>query len=84
MTELLDKSTPSFFEFDPTKIPFQSRLIRDIDFNIDWKKGVHELFCSGSVGSSKSLVAAHIIVKHCMKYKNARFLIGRQIGRAHV
>lgn len=75
---MLDRSTPSFTEFDPTTIPFQSRLIYDIDFEIDWSLGVHEFLLSGSVGSAKSIVGAHIIAKHCFKYPRARFLIGRR------
>lgn len=78
MESLTEKSTPSFVDFDPTVIPFQARLVHDIDFEMDWSIGVHEILCSGSVGSSKSLVGAHIAIKHCLKYKNARFLIGRR------
>lgn len=75
---MLDRSTPPFTQFDPTHIPFQSRLIYDIDFNLDYELGVHELLLSGSVGSAKSLVGAHIAVKHCLKHPRARFMIGRR------
>lgn len=71
-------STPSFFDFDPTIIPFQAEVIHDIDFGFDWSAGVHELLLSGSVGSAKSLLGAHLAVKHCLKYSNARFLIARR------
>lgn len=78
MTDEIISSTPGFFEFDPTFIPFQSEVIDDIDYNLDFDLGVYELLLSGSVGSAKSLLGAHIAIKHCLKYPNARFLIARR------
>jgi len=74
----MDKSTPSFTEFDPRHIKFQSKVINDIDTNLDYSIGTHELLFSGSVGSAKSLLAAHIIVKHCLKHTRAKVGIGRR------
>lgn len=71
-------STPNFFEFDPAQIPFQADLLHDWDHNIDWAKGVHEFLLSGSVGSAKSLVAAHIIIRHALMFSGAKILIGRR------
>lgn len=71
-------STPNFFEFDPSHIPFQADLLHDWDHNIDWSKGVHEFLLSGSVGSAKSLVAAHIIIRHALMFSGAKILIGRR------
>lgn len=71
------RSTPSFNEFDPNIIPFQKTVMRDLRCNIDFKEGVQEFLFSGSVGSSKSLLAAHIIVLHCVENVRARFLLGR-------
>lgn len=78
MEPLINKSTPSLTEFDPTAIPFQARLMYDLEFNMDWSQGVQEILCSGSVGSSKSLIGAHIAIKHCLKFPRARFLIARR------
>jgi hypothetical protein len=73
-----DRSTPIFSEFDPTHIPFQARAIADIDFKLDYSLGTHELLFSGSVGSSKTTLVAHIIMKHALKYPNTRIGIGRK------
>jgi hypothetical protein len=70
-------STPTFSEFDPTIIPFQSQVIDDIA-SYDYSKGTHEVLLSGSVGSAKSILMAHIIIRHCLENNRARFLIGRR------
>jgi hypothetical protein len=59
-------------------IPFQRKVLDDIHNNLDFSLGTHELLFSGSVGSSKSILAAHIIIGHCFRHKKARVLIGRR------
>lgn len=76
--ELVGKSTPSFSEFNPFHIPMQATVIHDIDLEYDYSLGCHDVLLSGSVGSSKSLLAAHLVVKHCMMYSKARVLIARR------
>jgi len=72
-------STPTLTEFDPAQVPFQLRVIKDIRKNFDYSEGmVHELLLSGSVGSAKSLLGAHLIVTHCLMYSNAQALLGRR------
>lgn len=75
---MLDRSTPLFTEFDPTHIPFQAKVIDDIDNNLDFSLGTHELLLSGSVGSAKTTLVAHLIIKHGLKYPNTRVGIGRK------
>lgn len=75
---MTDRSTPIFSEFNPTIIPFQAAVINAIDFELDYSLGTHELLLSGSVGSSKTILASHIIVKHALKYQNARIGVGRK------
>lgn len=75
---MTDRSTPSFFEFNPAVIPFQKRLVYDLDYNIDWSLGTHEFLLSGSIGSAKSLLAAHLIIRHALEFKGAKILIGRR------
>lgn len=70
-------STPTFSEFNPDHIPFQRKVIDDIAC-YDYSKGTHEVLLSGSVGSAKSLLMAHIIIRHCLENNKARFLIGRR------
>jgi len=70
-------STPGFKDFNPNVIPMQADVlacIRDADYSY----GTHELLLSGSVGSAKSILMAHIIVRHCLENSRARVLIGRR------
>jgi len=71
-------ATPSITQFNPRHIPWQYHLIKNIRKNWSYDKGPHEILLSGSVGSAKSIVMAHLAVTHCMMYKNARFLLGRK------
>lgn len=70
-------STPSFSEFNPTVIPFQYEVINDIRCNYDYEIGTHEVLLSGSVGSSKTTLIAHIALTHCLFNTGARFMLGR-------
>lgn len=72
------KDTPNLDEFDPTLIPFQYQVLYDIENVYDYSKDTHELLLSGSLGSSKSLLLAHIAVNHCLKYKGARVCLARR------
>lgn len=71
--------TPTLQEFDPTKIPYQIQVLRDIRKNFDYKKNsFHEVLLSGSVGSAKSILLAHVGVTHCLMYPKARFCLARR------
>ena len=73
--EYISSSTPSFSKFKPI-IPYQKRvlqLIRDYDYS----QGTLEILLSGSVGSAKSLLAAHAALRHCLMYRGARLMLGR-------
>ncbi len=72
-------STPDLSEFDPTLIPFQHRVLKAIRKEFDYSKGIHEILLSGSVGSSKSILMAHIVVTHCLMNPFARVMIGRKV-----
>lgn len=67
---------PSFEEFDPKEVPWQYRALTEIE-NFDYDLGVHEVLFSGSIGSAKSLLMAHIIIKHCIRFPKAKACIGR-------
>lgn len=71
-------SIPTISEFDPTHIPFQKRLVSLVRKKLDYSLGTHEILCSGAVGSSKSVAAAHLGVTHCLMYPKAKLLIGRR------
>lgn len=72
-------STPSVSQFDPTIIRSQIEAIKLVRRQFPYDEGrVLELLLSGSVGSAKSLVMAHLAVTHCLLYPRARFLYGRK------
>lgn len=64
--------------FNPKAIQWQYDLMYLIRKQLDYSLGVHEIICSGSVGSAKSEVCAHAAITHCILYSDARFLLGRQ------
>ena len=68
---------PNLVTFDPTYIPYQAQVIDDIKHNFDYSFGVHEVLLSGSVGSAKSTLLAHLIVRHCVENPRGRVLVGR-------
>lgn len=70
-------SVPTFSEFSPDHIPYQRQVIDLID-SFDYSSGLLEILLSGSVGSAKSLIAAHCMVYHCLKYSGAKGLLGRK------
>lgn len=74
---MIASSTPTIAQFDPSIIPYQLELIKDIRTKYDYSLGTHHVLLSGSIGSAKSTVMAHIIVTHCLLNVGARFLIGR-------
>jgi len=76
--ESLTGSTPSFSEFQPHWIPYQNDLIYDIKHNFDYSLGTHVVMLSGSVGSAKSLLMAHLVLRHCLEFPGARVLLGRK------
>lgn len=70
-------STPTLTEFDPRKIPFQFKVIKDIRKNFDYSKGTFEVLLSGSVGSAKSLLMAHQGLYHVLSNPGACLGLGR-------
>ncbi len=69
------KSTPNLSEFEP--LPSQYEVIRYLRKEVDYKTGTQEVLLSGSIGSSKSLTLAHMVVTHCLLYQGAKVGIGR-------
>ena len=70
-------STPNIEQFQPV-IPFQKKVIELIRNDWDYSKGVIEIMLSGSVGSAKSLLMAHIGLTHAMFYKQSVVLLCRR------
>lgn len=68
---------PSFEDFKPV-IPYQRTVLTDIRRRFDYSKGKHELLLSGSVGSAKSIIMAHIGLTHVLMNQGAQLLLGRK------
>lgn len=64
--------------FDPFAIPFQGEVITDIFANFDFNIGVHEILLSGSVGSAKTILMAHIAIKLCLMFPRNHILLCRK------
>jgi len=71
-------SKPYLSQFDPTVIPYQYQVIQDIRKNFDYGIGNHEILLSGSYGSAKSTLMAHIAVTHCLFNPGARVCLARK------
>lgn len=71
-------STPSLTEFDPRAIRWQYDVVRAIRKEFKYDDGPHEILLSGSVGSAKSILMAHVGLTHVLKYPGARLLLGRK------
>lgn len=74
----LATSLPSLSEFNPHAVPYQFRVIRDVRTVYDYSLGTHEVLLSGSVGSAKSVLMAHLAVTHCAMFDRSRFCLARQ------
>lgn len=80
MTEAAENlsSVPGFGEFTPEPIAWQDEALDQIMTQYNYRTGVHECLFSGSYGSAKTMLLAHIAVFICLKYNNALGLIARR------
>lgn len=58
-------------------MPGQMDVIQYLKGDADYRDGTYEALLSGSVGSAKSILLAHLAVLHCIEFPNANFGIGR-------
>jgi hypothetical protein len=78
MSEAVEQySKPYFSDFNPRVIPYQSDVV---DFLDDWDfgRGTPEILLSGSYGSAKSILMAHLAVRHCVENPGARVCLARK------
>lgn len=71
-------SGPTLTKFNPYVIPMQGEVIDLLRGEWDYKKGTPEVLLSGSYGSSKSILLAHLIITHCLQWRYARVCIARR------
>lgn len=77
----MKSSTPTVSEYDPRHLNWSWKALVEI-MNFDFSKGVLEVLLSGSVGSGKSLLVAHLIALHVIHHPGAQILIGRKTLKA--
>lgn len=75
MNEIYSK--PNFADFSPRVIPYQSDVVDFLD-EWDFSTGTPEILLSGSVGSAKSILMAHLVVRHCVENPGARVCLARK------
>lgn len=68
---------PSLATFDPTAIAYQHQVLRDIKTQFDYSLGSHQIMLSGSYGSAKSTLMAHIVCLHLLEQAGAVACLGR-------
>lgn len=76
--KLRKQSGPTLTKFNPYVIPMQGKVVDLIRADWDYKKGTPEILLSGSYGSSKSILLAHLAVTHCLEWRYARVCICRR------
>lgn len=71
-------SAPTLEDFDPTLIPFHMDVIKLVRRDWDYSRGPCEILLSGSIGSGKSLLLAHLVVTHALMNPGAGVMVGRR------
>jgi len=71
-------SQPYLTKFNPYVIPMQGAVINLIRADWDYSKGTPEILLTGSYGSSKSVLLAHLAVTHCFLQPYSRVCICRR------
>lgn len=72
------ESKPTLYGFCPTAIPYQRRTLKLVRRKFDYDLGILEILLSGSYGSAKSVLLAHLAVTHCTENKGAHVAICRR------
>lgn len=71
------QSAPYFTAFSPDYIPYQ-RAVFDLLDTFDYSGGNLEILLSGSYGSAKSTLMAHMAIRHCLEFAGARVALCRR------
>jgi len=71
-------SEPTLSGFDPRVIPWQWDVVKLVRGGFDYSKDTLEILLSGSYGSAKSTLMAHLAVTHCLLYPGARVCLARR------
>lgn len=72
------KSKPTLQRFCPDGVKYQRSALRLVRKEHDYSKDNLQIMLSGSYGSAKSVLLAHMAATHCMLYPRARVAIVRK------
>jgi len=72
------QSGTSLTTFNPEAVPYQEKVVNLIRRDWDYSKGNVEILLSGSYGSAKSILMAHLIVTHCLFNPKAYGMLARK------
>lgn len=64
--------------FNPSLVPYQKKVVNLIRRDWDYSKGNLEILLSGSYGSAKSILMAHLGVTHCLFYPRSVVMLARK------
>lgn len=64
--------------FNPYAVPYQGQVVELVRRDWDYKRGNLEILLSGSYGSAKSILMAHLAVTHCLDNARAGVLLARK------
>lgn len=71
-------SGTSLTTFIPDAVPYQRKVVDLIRSDWDYSKGNLEILLSGSYGSAKSILLAHLAITHCLFYPKSIAMIARK------
>lgn len=71
------ESRPTFCGYSPDVLKYHRDVLDTISGH-DYSTANLEILLSGSFGSGKSLLMAHLAVRHCVEFKGARVALGRR------
>lgn len=72
-------SKPFLSGFNPFVIPYQGRVMKLLrGGGFDYSTGTPEILLSGSYGSAKSILMAHLAVTHCINNPKGRVCLARK------
>ena len=75
---MLVESGTTLTTFNPEAIPYQIKVVKLLRKDWDYSKGTPEVLLTGSYGSAKSILMAHLAITHCLFNKGARVCLARK------
>jgi hypothetical protein len=71
-------SGTSLSTFSPYAIPYQAKVLELVRRDWDYSQGNPEILLSGSYGSAKSIMMAHLVVTHCLFNPKSYAMLARK------